>query len=210
MSSQPQGNDSTGSNQNPHRRASFSPGSSLSEFLSSSRQPAPTTAYPGPITTAAAQANSKRRMSMSSVSNSPPSIQTSFPFRRGSVSSTSSANSNTDESAIDDSEPSGGSPTNVGNSPFARRMSWGARALRDVRVPAQRNSVAFTPTSPSASSPTVARGFAPDSGRNAGEQPYLQRRRQSVSVMPPASSFPSAKEHDPLQERILKGELYMD
>jgi len=208
MSSQPQGNESTGSNHNSHRRASFSPGSTLSEFLSSNRQPAPTTAYPGPITTAAAQANNKRRMSMSSASgNSPPSIQTSFPFRRGSVSSTSSATSTVDESAIDDSEPASGSPTNVGNSPFARRMSWGARALRDVRVP-QRNSVAFTPTSPGASSPTVTRGFPEN--RNAGEQPYLQRRRQSVSVLPPSSSVPSAKEPDHHQERILKGELFMD
>ena len=131
------------------RRGSFTPGSSLSEFLSANRQPQPAPAYPGPITTAAAHANSQRRMSMSSANGSPPQLHTSF--RRGSVSSISSASSAPDESAIDESEPASGSPS----SPFARRMSWGARALRDVRIPV----VSRVPPSPgAASSPTVSRG----------------------------------------------------
>jgi len=132
------------------RRGSFNPGSSLSDFLSSNRQPQPPSAYPGPITTAAAHANNQRRMSISSANGSPPQGPGNFSLRRGSVSSNSSVSSVQDESAIDDSEPAAGSPS----SPFVRRMSWGARALRDVRLPSAR-----VPPSPGASSPTVSRGM---------------------------------------------------
>ena len=131
------------------RRGSFTPGSSLSDFLSSNRQPQPAPAYPGPITTAAAHANNQRRMSMSSANGSPPQLHTGF--RRGSVSSVSSMSSAPDESAIDESEPASGSPN---SGPFARRLSWGARALRDVRIPISPR----VPPSPGASSPTVSRG----------------------------------------------------
>ncbi|KAI5812461.1 hypothetical protein BZA77DRAFT_139036 [Pyronema omphalodes] len=183
------------------RRASLMPGTSLSDFLSSSRQPTTTSAYPGPITTAAAHAN-QRRMSMSSASGSPPQISTSF--RRGSVSSVSSTSSQQDESAIDDTEPtSGTSPS----SPFARRMSWGARALRDVRIPTAR-----VPPSPGASgSPTVARGFWPESKSSYSTDSAFQQRRQSMPP-PPATAMPAPKDKptDYVQERILRNELYMD
>ena len=51
----------------------------------------------------------------------------------------------------------------------------------------------------------------PPLGPNPGENPHHQRR-QSVSTMPlPVSTMPAAKDvHDPLQERILKGDFYMD
>lgn len=183
------------------RRSSFSPGSSLSEFFSSSRQPQTASAYPGPITSAAAHANTQRRLSLSGTS--PPQIQTGFSLRRGSVSSISSATSATDESAIDDTEAApGGSPT----TPFARRMSWGARALRDVRIP----SASKVPPSPGASSPTVSRGFWPDTKGYAND-PALQQRRMSMPA-PPVNSLPTPKETsvDPLQERMLRNEFYMD
>lgn len=188
---------------NRDRRRSFSVGSSLSDFLTSSRQPQAPAAYPGPITTAAAHANNQRRMSLSSASGSPPQAQTSFSLRRGSVSSVSSI-STQDESAIDDSEPASGSPS----SPFARRMSWGAKALREVRLPGRG-----VPPSPGASSPTVSRGFWPDSGKSANgypNDPTLQQRRMSMP-QPPVSSMPTPKEtYDPLQERMLRNEFYMD
>ncbi|KAF8539638.1 hypothetical protein BDD12DRAFT_805136 [Trichophaea hybrida] len=198
---------SQGNNENStsirDRRGSFTPGSSLSEFLSSNRQPQPTTAYPGPITTAAAHANNQRRMSMSSANGSPPRVQTSY--RRGSVSSVSSASSMLDESAIDESEPASGSPS----SPFARRMSWGARALRDVRIPVASR----VPSSPSASSPTISRGFWLDNkGSNSyPTDPSFQQRRQSMPP-PPVNAMPAPKDksHDHLQERMLRNELYMD
>ncbi|KAI5850012.1 hypothetical protein BZA05DRAFT_66391 [Tricharina praecox] len=186
------------------RRGSFNPGSSLSDFLSSNRQPQPPSAYPGPITTAAAHANTQRRMSMSSVNGSPPQGPGNFSLRRGSVSSISSISSAQDESAIDDTELASGSPS----SPFARRMSWGARALRDVRLPGSSR----VPPSPSASSPTVSRGFWLDNKASGYPiDPAFQQRRQSMPG-PPAHAMPAPKETapDPLQERLLRNEFYMD
>lgn len=184
------------------RRASFSVGSSLSDYLSSNRQPQPPSAYPSPIVTAAAQANHQRRMSMPGINGSPPHLQTGF-LRRGSVSSVSSNVSGPDETAIDDSEPVSGSPT----SPFARKMSWGARALREVRIPRG-------PLPPGSSSPTVSRGFWPETSNNTSAYPTdaaFQQRRQSMPA-PPANAMPAPKEPvtDILQERMLRNEFYMD
>ncbi|RPA92191.1 hypothetical protein L873DRAFT_217488 [Choiromyces venosus 120613-1] len=196
------------------RRSSLGPGT-LTDFFSTSRAPT-TSAYPGPITSAAAQAN-RRRMSMSNVSGtSPPRVQTNMAsMRRGSISSVSSASSAVDESAIEEGEVNAGSPSSLGGSPFARRLSFGARALRDVRIPQGRNPANF-PVSAGAASPTVTRGFWLD-GRSGSQSQGSDRdespvqRRQSISVMPPPVNAISSKDaHDPLQERMLKGDFYMD
>ncbi|KAF4552363.1 Hypothetical protein D9617_10g073440 [Elsinoe fawcettii] len=86
---------------------------------------------PAPASSTAAQA-SHRRMSMTALGMGTASSQSS-PFnsfkRSDSVSSHNSSAIN--ESAVEDGEPlSSSSPT----TPFARRMSFGARALRDVRT----------------------------------------------------------------------------
>jgi len=192
------------------RRASFSAGSSLSEFFNANRQPQPPPAYPGPITSAAAQANHRRRMSVSAISGtSPPQLQTSFSLRRGSVSSNSSSASTVDECAIDETEgPASASPT----SPFARRMSWGAK-MRDIRLP----NTSRVPQSPAAS-PNVARSFWPDSslkknGDISPTDPSLQQRRQSMPAPPSgAMPIPTTKKRsaDPFQERMLRNDFYMD
>jgi len=178
----------------PHaRRGSLGPGT-LTDFFSTSRVPT-TSAYPGPITSAAAQAN-RRRLSMSNASGtSPPRVQTNMSMRRGSISSVSSASSAVDESAIEEGEVNAGSPSSLGSSPFARRLSFGARALRDVRIP---------------------QGFWLD-GRSGSQSQGSDRdeapvqRRQSISVIPPPVNAISPKDaHDPLQERMLKGDFYMD
>lgn len=89
----------------------------------------PTQQYPGSISSAAAQAQ-RRRLSLTTLGLSGSPNQTS-PFgsyhnRRDSyVSGTSDA---IDESAIED-EPGASQTT-----PFGRRMSFGAKALRDVRT----------------------------------------------------------------------------
>ena len=57
-------------------------------------------------------------------------------FRRGSVSSINSTASAADESAIDDS----GDASSGTMGPFARRMSFGARALREVKIPGRMGS----------------------------------------------------------------------
>ncbi|OKL61262.1 hypothetical protein UA08_03925 [Talaromyces atroroseus] len=87
--------------------------------------------FPNPITTAAASnaQSNRRRMSITTLglSGSPtqPSPFGSIAGRRESVSSSESF-----EDAIDDSD---NSPGNNPTSPFARRVSFGAQALRDVR-----------------------------------------------------------------------------
>lgn len=182
-----------------HRRASFSPGTTLTELFSGRQAPPP---YPGPNVAAVQRA---RAMSISGTSTNGIAA-----FRRGSVSSINSSASNLDENAVDEGE---GSPTGVPTSPFARRMSFGARALRDVRIPGRMGSQG----SPGPS-PTATRGPWPDNGKSnsppnaqPGDNPHHQRRA-SVSTMPlPVTSIPAVKPNDdPLQERILKGDFYMD
>lgn len=88
--------------------------------------------YPGPITNAAAQAQ-RRRMSLTTLglSGSPTGTGPSpFGSYRGRRESFSSANSGSiDESAVEDDLAAKDQPT----TPFARRMSFGARAMRDIR-----------------------------------------------------------------------------
>lgn len=150
---------------------------------------------PGSVSSAAAQAQ-KRHMS---VSGQAPAF-----LGKRSDSIASSNSSYADESAIEDGEAA-----TQGNatSPFARRMSFGARALRDVRT---------------GSSPTDTGYNWADSFRNRAE-----RRASIASSSPPAFSHMKAKSiassqpapvkevarhnvPDHFQERILKGDFYMD
>ncbi len=98
----------------------------------------PTQQMPGPISQAAAQAQ-RRRMSLTTLglSGSPNQTSPFGSYRGGRRDSIGSANSGSyDESAIAEEEgparetSDGGSP----NTPFARRTSFGARALRDIRT----------------------------------------------------------------------------
>ncbi len=120
------------------RRASFSPGQKISELFGRS----PTNNgngppfYPSPITTAAAnvQAQQRRRMSITSLGLSASPTQSAFAgyrARQDSLSSVTSPSASIDECAIED----GDAATHESpSSPFARRMSFGARALRDVKA----------------------------------------------------------------------------
>ncbi|KAJ6262460.1 hypothetical protein Dda_3268 [Drechslerella dactyloides] len=170
MSSESSGNNnSSGSNTFPQRRGS------ITEYF---RPPQPS-AYPGPITTAAAQANHRRRMSFSGglSGTSPPPW---FGGRRGSMSSVSSTASS---SAIDndDGDKSPVDPPPTGS--FARRLSFGARALRDVK-----RSMSFG---------TVGEG----------EPENEHRATAGQDTMPPPPP-PAAPKPDEVQERILKGDFY--
>ncbi|KAM0721786.1 hypothetical protein Q7P37_002711 [Cladosporium fusiforme] len=88
--------------------------------------------YPGPITNAAAQAQ-RRRMSLTTLGLSgSPTAPSPFGSFRGRRESFSSANSGSiDESAIEDEFAAKDQSTPT--TPFARRMSFGARAMRDIR-----------------------------------------------------------------------------
>jgi len=95
--------------------------------------------YSGPVTSAVAEANQRRRMSVAGTSpinssGTTSNFLNSFAARRGSVSSVSSAGSG---SAIaDDDSGEGGSPKGIGSA-FARRMSFGAKAMMDVKTSRQ-------------------------------------------------------------------------
>lgn len=205
------------------RRASFSPGQALTNLFGRSPTRANTTSgFPGPIATAAA-ANAQqhgRRMSISTLGLSGSPTQTS-PFatgapRRESVSSAGAASANTDESAIED----GDSPVTAPNSPLARRMSYGARALRDVRggYGAGGNSVngegfnwsdslrsrAQRASTASAMPPNNVASVA------APAPTEVTASNATATVVPPRNMPKAPPVPDHFQERILKGDFYMD
>jgi hypothetical protein len=171
-----------------------------------------TSAYPGPITSAAAQAQ-RRRLSLTTIGLSGSPNQTSpFSAVRSRAESVSSANSGSvDESPFED-DP-GPSASSVPNTPFARRLSFGARALRDVRTSngniGNSNGEGFN----FAENLRSRAERSSISGVNPISSPTAQHHRaKSVTVMePPAREMPKvAKVPDAFQERILKGDFYMD
>lgn len=117
------------------RRLSLNP-ASFGEFFSkpnnsNMNNSTNSSSFPNPITTAAAATaqSGRRRMSITTLglSGSPtqPSPFGAYAGRRESLSSSESY-----EDAVDDTEHS---PANNPTSPLARRVSFGAQALRDVR-----------------------------------------------------------------------------
>ena len=242
------------------RRASFSPGQKLSELFG--RSPNNTGGgpplYPSPITTAAAnaQAQQRRRMSITSLglSGSPTQSSAFAPARarQDSVSSGGSPSTSIDENAVEDGDAAqNGSPT----SPFARRMSFGARALRDVKTGTGTGNINGRASMNSASRPPVkGRGLSSNhtstrenfgkvsnySAKRSGEgfnwseqlrsraersssvagppsspsgvsSGHHQRTPSAAPIEPPIKEMPkSPKVPDHFQERILKGDFYMD
>ena len=241
------------------RRASFAPGQKLTEFFG--RQPPNSTAsgtpaYPGPIA-AAAQANQRRRMSVTTLGLSGSPNQTSpFGLRpRQNSSSSNGSGSPPDESAIDESGDAASPP---GSSPFARRMSFGARAMRDVRggtgtfngrashlASSQHNqsgrSLSSSPedgeevASPNKSnmffrftgeggfnwsdqirsraerSSSISNGGHAGGGSAPAPPPLHHKAASVAAVEQPAKEAPKTpKAPDHFQERILKGDFYMD
>ncbi|KAI2615772.1 hypothetical protein GGS26DRAFT_456516 [Hypomontagnella submonticulosa] len=220
----------------------------------------------------------RRRLSVTTIGlsgTSPNSASTPFGLRRGSISTNNS--DSIDESAVDDEESAKTGPT----SPFARRMSFGAQAMRSLRGgatspgstgrPSQQprrisngnSRVLPTGASPASASarrastsqashtlpyrtPSDIYSARADTGYNWSEQLRSRaessvqghrptfgatrfgspprgssgqhERAKSVSEMPAppqqaASVTPKPPERpkpDPMQERILKGDFYMD
>ena len=235
------------------RRSSFSPGQKISELFgrSPNTTAAGTAAYPSPIATAAAnaQAQQRRRMSISSLGLSgSPTQPAAFPSGRARQGSVSSGSPSVDESAIDDGDAA---PITTPSSPFARRMSFGARALWDVKGgPGNANGRApiSSVSSSSAKGRDLSSSFGADSrkasnhsSQRSGEgfnwseglrsraersastatNPTLpgpgvnprehQRAASMAAVEQPIKEMPkSPKAPDHFQERILKGDFYMD
>jgi hypothetical protein len=260
-------------NEGRPRRGSITAQTFTSLFNRSNSTSGGPSGLPGPIATAAAQ-DQRRRMSISTLglSGTSPSQPSPFPFpnRRSSVSTAGSES--IDESAIDDEEgPNRSNP----NAPFARRMSFGAQALRTVRTgngsPGSSGRAPSYTTSPLPPIPAGSRGgntqsqqastqsmprtpsdytssARPGDGvfnwseqlRSRAESSVSQSQRPSLSTSPsnrhtfniptheraksvsempapPTSAIPPAqppkparRQPDAFQERILKGDFYMD
>lgn len=85
------------------------------------------TVFPSPIN------DQRRRLSISTLGlagTSPNGPTTPFNLRRGSISTNSDS---IDENAVDDDEPT--SAKTAPTTPFTRRMSFGASAMRNLRIP---------------------------------------------------------------------------
>lgn len=209
-----------------NRRGSFTTQTFSNIFgRSNSTSGGPTAPFPGPITTAAAQ-DQRRRMSISTLGLSgSPTQQSPFPFgaRRGSVSTAGS--DSFDENAIDDDDgPGRSAPT----TPFTRRMSFGAQALRSVRggvspgATGEGGGFNWSEQLRSRAESSVAQSQRPSFSTSPTTGKTLQtpmhERAKSVSEMPvpptavpaPAPARPERKKPDAFQERILKGDFYMD
>ncbi len=269
------------------RRGSFTTQTFNNIFgRSNSTAGSPTAPFAGPIATAAVQ-DQRRRMSVSTLglSGSSPTQTSPFPFggRRGSVSTAGS--DSIDENAIDDDEGTGRS---LPATPFIRRMSLGAHALRTARGSNTQGTSTRSPAYTTAALPTIPAGprssrsiakdgvvspsqsqasqasmqskprtssdFSPSTrardggGFNWSEQlrsrpesavsqsqrpsfsnvsppprarvPVMRERTRSVSELPPPPTQvpapappparPERRKPDAFQERILKGDFYMD
>ncbi|KAH8665173.1 hypothetical protein BGZ60DRAFT_379091 [Tricladium varicosporioides] len=186
----------------------------------------PTAPFPSAISTGTAAAqDQRRRMSISTLglSGTSPTQTHPFPFanRRGSVSTANSDSIN--ESAIDDDDSPGHSaPT----TPFARRMSFGAQALRRAQPsgsPGTNGESGFNWSEQlrSRAESSVSQSHRPSFSTSPSTTKVpMHERHKSVSEMPtppmavpapaPPPQRPARKQPDAFQERILKGDFYMD
>jgi hypothetical protein len=247
-----------------HRRSSFA-GQTFGNIFgagrsgSMSNQGTSPTSQMGPITSAAMAANTehRRRMSISTVGLSGTS-PTSPSFARNRTESVSSASSSNpswqDESAVEDGDATPNTPM---NSAFGRRMSFGARALRDARSagsassgnggngtqrasPSARSYSVFSASAAALPSPKERHMSSSDKRRPSGVQDgfnwgeSLRTRAESTVERSSFSAAPNAagttvprqevqptpappvqmqakpRVPDAFQERILKGDFYMD
>lgn len=142
------------------RRASFSPGQLFGRGNNNGNSGIAT--FPTPIVTAAAnaQAQQRRRLSITSLglSGSPTQASAFARARQGSLSSSgTSYNPSIDENAIEegDASPMSTSP----HAPIGRRLSSGARALREVRI-GSGSSNGRSPTGPTSAPSVKGRGLS--------------------------------------------------
>lgn len=170
---------SVSSTSSHQRRPSLTAGSFSEMFRSSGGAVSPTSAYPpaasppfpSPIATAAAsaQSNQRRRLSITTLGLSGTSpTQPSFTTRAARDGSLSSSVGSDDTG--EEPPPSASLPT---PSPLARRMSFGAQALRDVR-----GNTGIYPSSPISSS--------------SSSFPFASIRSANTNYSASASAAPSA------------------
>jgi len=112
-------------------------------------------------------------------------------------------------------------PVNTPASPFARRVSFGAQALREVRAGSgsNNNGEGFNWSDAlrdkAGRAPSVGTGLTPTSP-GTGPATSMHGRSASVATVEPPKEMPLPKTQpqrpkpDPTQERILRGDFYMD
>lgn len=128
------------------RRGSIASGLPFTDLFSKQNNPAGSQ-------TANNQANSQRRLSITTLGLSGSPTQPSGfggRFRQGSLSSSWGSNAPNEDAVAEDAE--GASPGTTPGSPFARRVSFGAQALREARA----GSIGNGRSPPSSSSSSVA------------------------------------------------------
>ncbi|KAK6821654.1 hypothetical protein RU639_007972 [Aspergillus parasiticus] len=208
------------------RRASLASGLGLADYLSKSGNQGTTSSVPtGPMASAVANAQSHhgRRLSITTLGLSGSPTQTS-PFggrnlRHGSVSSSMGSNpASLEDAVIEDNE--NGPPSVTPTSPFARRVSFGAQALRDVRGGSTGNGEGFNWSE----ALRTRAERAPSIGNNSSNAPQVQhtanpaqsgphQRAASIASMEhPAREMPKQPRQnkpDFFQEKILRGD-FMD
>ena len=235
------------------RRASFSQGQKFSDIFG--RSPTSmnngTTIYPGPITTAAAnaQAQQRRRTSISALGLSGSPTQSTLAGLRNRTESWSSGGTNSlDENAIEEGDAA---PNTSPTSPFGRRLSFGARAYQEARLKAgndngksassssaQGRGLSSSQKSPSDHAKRLSNQFNQRSGEGFKWSEQLRSRAErSSSITSPTTASPGVSPREPpksvmtaeaqstaqqqpvkwerpkpdaFQERILKGDFYMD
>lgn len=165
----------------------------------------------------------RRRLSVTTIGlsgttqNQPPS----FNLRRGSMSTNSNSDS-IDESAVEDDEGTGGAKT-APPTPFVRRMSIGGSAMRGYRPGGSpgNDQQGFNWSeqlrSRAESSVTGARPSFSVASTSPPRASVQHERASSIAEMPQppsqattAKSKPERQKPDAFQERILKGDFYMD
>lgn len=180
----------------------------------------------GPSNNAVPARDPRRRLSVTTIGLGGTAPATAAPFyRRGSISTNNS--DSIDENAVDDEEAmSRTAPT----TPFVRRMSFGAQAMRNMRTPGgsspgasdqaynwseqlrSRAESSVSGARPSFASgmngspPRQSNGFH-DRAKSVSEMPAPPQ--QAAAVKPKPAQAPRPKP-DAMQERILKGDFYMD
>ena len=236
------------------RRASFSQGQKFSDIFgrSPTGMNSGTTTYPSPIATAAANAQ-RRRTSVSALGlNGSPTSAPLASSRNRTESWSSGGTNSIDENAIEE----GDAPPNTSpSSPFARRLSFGAKAYQEARLRASNDNGKSASDSPSSSTPQgrglsssqkspsdYAKRLSNQFNQRSGEgfkwsEQLRSRAERSSSITSPITTTPGVSPREPpkssttatsqppvqpqpvkwerpkpdaFQERILKGDFYMD
>ncbi|RDA85788.1 hypothetical protein CP532_6298 [Ophiocordyceps camponoti-leonardi (nom. inval.)] len=171
----------------PHHRRSSITQAALSNLFQRAPAANTNTAYPP---AAAAHEPHRRRLSVTTMglSGTSPTATTPFGLRRGSLSTNSDS---IDESAVEDEDMAGGSARTAPTTPYVRRMSFGASAMRGYRAgssPGNGNTSPFLGRNPNGQRQSQMPGSTAFAGRRASAARLPMTPQASNTKHPRASS----------------------